>query len=191
MEKTKLKLSNIFKHLFLVIRHKHKVFINCAKCGMPFRGLMHDLSKFSPSEFFESARYYQGNRSPIGVCRRTIGYSKAWLHHKGRNKHHLEYWYDQDCKVQPIIPYKYIVECVCDKLAATKTYAGKNYTPDMPLLHWQKYGHTAESNPKNKAFIERVFTDIYELGEGAVLNSKYMKRVYREICEAEDLREDS
>ena len=86
-----MKLSNIFKHFALVVRHKHKVFINCAKCGIPLRGLLHDLSKFSPTEFFESARYYKGFRSPIGVCRREKGVSLAWLHHKGRNKHHLEY----------------------------------------------------------------------------------------------------
>ena len=66
--------------------------------------------------------------------------SRAWLHHKGRNKHHIEYWLDPDCKVTPMMPYKYAVECVCDKLAATKTYNGKNYQPQMALQHWEKYG---------------------------------------------------
>ena len=40
------------------------------------------------------AKYYQGNRSPNEIERREKGYSAAWLHHKGRNKHHLEYWID-------------------------------------------------------------------------------------------------
>ena len=179
----KLKLSNIFRHFCLIWVHKWRVFINCAKCGIPFRGLVHDLSKFHPKEFFESARFYQGNRSPIGVCRRTTGKSYAWLHHKGRNPHHLEYWYDPDCAVLPLVPYKYVVECVCDKLAATKTYAGKNYTTKLPLAHWERYGHLAEANPRSKEFIERVFLDIKEQGEDFVLNKKYMKKVFAEICE--------
>ncbi len=176
-----MKISNFFKHIGLVIRHKHAVFINCAKCGMPFRGLKHDLSKFALQELFESVKYYQGNRSPIGVCRRTTGMSYAWLHHKGRNKHHIEYWLDGDCAVTPIMPYKYAVECVCDKIAATKTYKGKDYTPEMPLEHWTRYGNKVDGNPKTMAFIERVFTDLKEHGEKYVLNKKYMKETYNEI----------
>lgn len=81
------------------------------------------------------------------------------------------------------MPYKFAVECVCDKLAATKTYAGKNYTPDMPLNHWLRYGCKVYGNPKTLAFVEQAFRDLSELGERAVMNKKYMKRLYREICE--------
>ena len=176
-----MKISNLFKHIWLVIKHKHAVFVNCAKCGLVFRGLIHDLSKFSPSELFESAKYYQGNRSPIGVCRRTTGMSYAWLHHKGRNKHHIEYWLDPDCEVTPPMPYKYAVECVCDKIAATKTYKKKEYTEEMPLLHWQRYGNKVDGNPKTMEFIERVFLDLKEHGEKFVLNKKYMKKTFAEI----------
>ena len=182
----KLKLSNIFKHLHLVTKHRYAVFINCAKCGIAWRGLVHDLSKFTPTEFFESARYYQGNRSPIGVCRRDTGVSYAWLHHKGRNKHHIEYWLDPDCTVTPMMPYKFAAECVCDKLAATKIYAGKNYSDDLPLLHWQRYGCKVNGNPRTMAFIEQVFIDVKEHGRKFVLNSKYMKNTYARICEAEE-----
>ena len=177
-----MKISNLFKHISLVIRHKHKVFIHCAKCGIPFRGMVHDLSKFSPTELFESAKYYQGNRSPIGVCRRATGVSRAWLHHKGRNKHHIEYWLDPDCPVTPLMPYKYAVECVCDKLAATKTYSGKEYTEDKPLLHWQRYGNRVNGNPKTMEFMEVVFTDIRDHGEEYVLNKKYMMKTFERIC---------
>ena len=178
----KFTLKKCFLHIFLVLRHKHKVFVNCAKCGIPFRGLVHDLSKFSPEEFIESVRFYQGNRSPIGVCRRELGMSYAWLHHKGRNKHHIEYWFDPECAELPLMPYKYAVECVCDKLAATKIYAKENYTPDLPLLHWQKYGAKTPGNPLIMKFIEQVFTDIKNLPEKDVLNKKYMKRTYESIC---------
>jgi hypothetical protein len=85
------------------------------------------------------------------------------------------------------VPYKYIVECVCDKLAATKTYAKENYTSELPLLHWNRYGHLAEANPRSKEFIERVFLDIKEHGDDYVLNKKYMKRVFSEICEDKEL----
>lgn len=177
-----MKLSNVFKHFWLVVRHKNKVFVHCVKCGIVWRGVVHDLSKFSPTEFFESVKYYQGNRSPIGVCRRTTGVSRAWLHHKGRNKHHIEYWLDPDCEVTPMMPYKYAVECVCDKIAATKTYAGVNYTEDKALLHWEKYGNKVNGNPKTMAFIEHTFRDLSEKGEKYVLNKKYMKRTYAKIC---------
>ncbi len=178
-----MKLSNFFKHLGLVTRHKWRVLINCAKCGLIWRGIVHDLSKFSPTEFFESVKYYQGSRSPIGVCRREVGYSLAWLHHKGRNKHHIEYWTDSECAEQPLMPYKYAVECVCDKLAATRVYAGKGYSTELPLAHWLKYGNKVNGNPKTMRFIEEIFVDVKDHGESFVLNKKYMKEKYREVCQ--------
>ena len=84
-----MKIANILRHLWLVIRHKNKVFVHCLRCGLLWRGIVHDLSKFSPVEFFESAKYYAGSYSPIVNCRREEGMSLAWLHHKGRNRHHI------------------------------------------------------------------------------------------------------
>ncbi len=178
----KLKISNVFKHLALVTRHRHRVFLNCARCGLLYRGLVHDLSKFTPVEFFESARYFQGNRSPIGACRRDRGVSRAWLHHKGINKHHIEYWHDVECDVHPMMPYTYAVECVCDKLAATRIYSGKDYNDQKPLTHWVTYGCRVKGNPLTMEFIETVFRDISEHGEGYVLNKKYMKKTYNRVC---------
>ena len=178
----KLTLSNIFRHFSLVTRHRHQVLINCAKCGLFFRGLVHDLSKFTPVEFFESARYFQGNRSPIVACRRDRGVSLAWLHHKGRNKHHIEYWHDVECEQHPMMPYKYAVECVCDKLAATKIYNGGKYDKEKPISHWLTYGCRVKGHPLTMKFIETVFTDISIHGEKYVLNKKYMKETYRSVC---------
>ena len=177
-----MKIKSFFGHFFLTLRHRHKVLVHCARCGILWRGLVHDLSKFSPEEFFESVKYYQGNRSPIGVCRRTTGMSRAWLHHKGRNKHHIEYWVDPECEVNPPMPYKYAVECVCDKLAATRVYAGRGYSTELPLLHWKKYGNKVGGNPKTMAFVERVFIDVRDNGEDSVLSKKYMRKTYDEIC---------
>ncbi len=178
----RLKISNMARHFVLILRHKGKVLRHCARCGLLWQGLVHDLSKFSPSEFIESARYYQGNRSPIGVCRRETGVSRAWLHHKGRNKHHIEYWLDGDCPVQPMMPYRYAVECVCDKLAATKIYRKKDYHPKMAMEHWERYGNKVNGNPKTMEFIRTVFADLAEHGESYVLNRHYMKATYANIC---------
>ena len=177
-----MEIKNLFMHLSLVSRHKWRVFVNCTKCGQVWRGLVHDLSKFSPTELFESVKYYQGDRSPIGACRRETGASLAWLHHKGRNKHHIEYWTDPECDIQPLMPYPYAVECVCDKLAATRVYAGKGYSRDLPLKHWKKYGCKVAGNPNTLRFVEEIFLDVAEHGEDYVLNKKYMKRKYREVC---------
>ena len=84
-------IKNIVKHFILITKHKYKVFILCTKAGIPVRGLLHDLSKYSPTEFFESVKYYNRKNSPIANCKKENGYSKAWLHHFGRNKHHHEY----------------------------------------------------------------------------------------------------
>lgn len=176
-------MSKFFKHLKLVTKHRHQVFKLCCKCGLFWRGLVHDLSKFSRVEFCESVRYYTGKRSPISECRRENGYSNAWIHHKNRNKHHIEYWYDRENETQMNMPYKYAVECVCDKIVATKCYNGKEYKPEMVLNHWIKVGSCAQTNEKMKAFFTKVFTDLVEYGEKYVLNKKYMKDTYKNIVE--------
>ena len=91
---------NFFGHLKTITRHRHAVFIHCCKAGIPIRGLLHDLSKYSPDEFISGAKYYKGTRSPNEEERAIYGYSKAWLHHKGRNKHHFEYWSDINIKTR-------------------------------------------------------------------------------------------
>lgn len=176
-----MSFSGFFKHIALVNRHKWRVFVHCAKCGIVWRGIVHDLSKFSPTELFESAKYYQGNHSPISACRREKGYSYAWLHHKARNKHHLEYWVDEECKTPPPIPYKYAVECICDKLAATKTYRGKNYDPAQALWHFRTYGNKVNANKNTMDFIENALTDLRDHGEKYILNRKYMKENYKKF----------
>lgn len=174
-------MSKFFKHLKLITKHRHLVFKHCCKCGLFWRGLVHDLSKFSRIEFWEGVKYYTGRKSPLAECRKQNGYSNAWIHHKNRNKHHLEYWYDRENEVQMNMPYKYAVECVCDKIAACKCYKSKEFTPDVVLTHWQKRGSLAQTNDNMKAFFTKVFTDYVNLGEKAVLNKKYMKKTYNKI----------
>lgn len=76
------------------------------------------------------------------------------------------------------MPYKYAVECVCDKLAATHTYLGKDYTTDKPQWHWERYGCKVNGNPKTMAFLTAVFEDVKIHGDAYVLSKKYMKEKY-------------
>ena len=83
-----------WEHFKTITLHKRLVMEGCFKVGLYWQGIVHDLSKFSPTEFLVGARYWQGDRSPNNAEREKIGYSSSWLHHKGRNKHHYEYWID-------------------------------------------------------------------------------------------------
>ena len=87
-------IKKLFGHFHTITHHRHKVISNCARAGILGQGLRHDLSKYSLTEFIPGVKYYTGTRSPNEGERRDIGYSKAWMHHKGRNKHHYEYWQD-------------------------------------------------------------------------------------------------
>lgn len=87
-------MNKLFGHLKTVTTHRRLVRRLCFKCGLIRQGLTHDLSKLSAAEFWRGVKYYQGNRSPQTRERELFGYSAAWLHHKGRNKHHYEYWTD-------------------------------------------------------------------------------------------------
>lgn len=172
-------IKNIVKHFILITKHKYKVFILCTKAGIPVRGLLHDLSKYSPTEFFESVKYYNGKNSPIANCKKENGYSKAWLHHFGRNKHHHEYWYDYWApEPTPVIPYKYTVEMICDCLAAGMTYQGKNWTKEYQLGYWNnKKGHL-KVNEKIVKILDEVYSEVALKGVNKVITKKHLKEVY-------------
>lgn len=170
-----------FKHLHTINKHRFTVFKLCCKVGIPFRGLVHDLSKYSFEEFFESARFYtDGCYSPIINAKRSNGYSRAWLHHKGRNKHHYEYWYDPvTLNPTPIIPFKYMLEMICDRVAASKTYNKKDYKNSDSLKYLLKTKNDMCMNKCLIDYLERVFTELSNKGE-SVLNKKYLKQLYDE-----------
>ncbi len=130
---------NTVKHFVTITRHRHQVIKNCFRAGIIFGGLFHDLSKYSPAEFIPSVKLYQGTRSPNERARELYGYSSAWLHHKGRNKHHYEYWRDVNVKTGRYeaiaMPDRYLKEMVCDRIAASKIYGGKSYTDASALKY--------------------------------------------------------
>ena len=177
-------LKKMAKHFILITKHRLKVFRLCIKAGIPWRGFVHDLSKYSPTEFFESACYYVGNHSPITECKKDKGYSEAWLHHKGRNKHHHEYWYDNRAPMQAaVMPYQYAVEMLCDTLAAGMTYRGKAWTIDSQLEYWEKEKSTSVINEKTVNFLTAAYNGIKENGIDKTLKKKNLKALYKKYCE--------
>ena len=165
---------NFFKHLRTVGRHRRAVRKLCFKLGLIRQGLTHDLSKYSRAEFRPGVKYYQGFRSPQAKEREELGYSAAWLHHKGRNKHHFEYWIDYcigpddrvyigGCKM----PVKYVAEMFCDRVAACRIYLGEKYTDAAPYDYFiRSKGHIL-IHPETSDEIERMLLVLKEQGEDA------------------------
>ena len=162
-------MSHPFAHFRTISKHRHCVIRNCFKAGIGFQGLFHDLSKYSFAEFLPGAKYYQGTRSPNVAERMENGYSTAWMHHKGRNKHHFEYWTDYDYQthvVSPMpMPKKYIAEMFCDRLAASKIYQGKNYTNHYPLEYFNQSKTTRFIHPDTSKELEKMLVILDEQGE--------------------------
>lgn len=139
---TQAKRFHPIKHFLTITKHRNEVIRLCFKAGIGFQGLFHDLSKYSPTEFIPGARYYMGDQSPNNGERIDKGYSLAWMHHKGRNRHHFEFWYDYEMATKKLVPIdmpdRFIKEMFCDRVAASKTYNKAKYTQESPLLYLTK-----------------------------------------------------
>ena len=156
-------MNKIWEHFKTVCKHKYYVGKYCFIAGIPLRGILHDLSKSSPTEFIESVKYYQGYRSPIDACKEANGWSKAWMHHKGRNKHHYEYWQDNfDKGGNPVqMPFKDAVELICDYLGAGQAYMKDNFSFEAEYEWWKnKISKPIAMHPQTKKFVDKV---LYEL----------------------------
>ena len=175
-------MNRLWGHFKTITKHKIYVTVGCFRIGLYKQGLLHDLSKYSPVEFCAGVKYYQGYRSPINQEKEEKGYSLGWLHHKGRNKHHYEYWFDSKAPNQtPIIPYKYAIEMVCDTFAAGMAYQGKNWTKEYQLSYWESRERPGQYlNPKINDFLNRVYKDVAEKGLDEVINKKNLKKLYYE-----------
>lgn len=160
---------NLINHFVTITRHRHKVIYHCFKAGIPIQGLFHDLSKYSPTEFIEGIKYYQGTRSPNERAREVEGYSKAWMHHKGRNRHHFEYWNDINIETKKYeaveMPLKYVIEMFCDRVAASKIYGGKNYNDEYALNYFLRGKGKRSMHPKTSELIEKLLRMLAEKGE--------------------------
>ncbi len=161
-------------HFLTITRHKLLVMKYCFRLGLYRQGILHDLSKYSPSEFFVGAKYYQGTFSPNNAERIAKGYSSAWLHHKGRNKHHFEYWIDYAAGKGSTMsgremPHRYVAEMFCDRVAASQVYMGEKYSDASPYEYYEKYKSHYMIHPRTAALIEQALFVLKDQGEDAAI----------------------
>jgi len=173
-------IKNLFGHFFTITNHRNKVFWHCIRAGIPVRGLMHDISKYSFAEFWIGVKYYQGgNRSPNEEERSHHGCSMAWMHHKGRNRHHFEYWTDYWPPTKTIeavkMPTKFVIEMFCDRIAACKVYMKKSYTQDAPLNYYLRAKGRLFIHKETDLFLEKLLTLLAEKGEKETF--KYIRTI--------------
>ena len=178
-----IKDAKWYKHLATINEHKLEVGKNCFRCGLYWQGITHDLSKYSPTEFLVGAKYYQGDRSPNDAEREDKGYTSSWLHHKGRNKHHLEYWIDYDLvkrdgsMIGMKMPDNYIVEMFCDRVAASKIYHKDTYTDRAALDYFLNGKSKGAMHPYVRKRISLLLNMLAEEGEDVTFAyaRRYMK----------------
>lgn len=165
----KISIKKAMGHLRTTLRHRHRVIAHCAHCGILRQGLLHDLSKYSPTEFVQGMKYYQGTRSPNEAERRDRGYSVAWMHHKGRNRHHFEYWTDYNILTRRTeavkMPLKYVKEMFCDRVAATKVYRRGDYNDGAALEYFLGGNAKNTMHPETAALLEKLLVMLKEEGE--------------------------
>ena len=174
--------ENFKGHLSTINHHKMEVMRLCFKVGLYKQGLMHDLSKYSPKEFISGVVFYTGDKSPNTTERRVTGKSEAWLHHKGRNKHHFEYWVDYVPGDEHIIngvpmPRKYVAEMVMARISASRNYLGDKYDHTQPLSYFLKSKERLWFiHPDTKRDLEALLRILNDHGEEVLLS--YIKNVY-------------
>ena len=163
-----------WQHLRTILHHKNLVRKGCFKVGLYKQGIMHDWSKYTPTEFLVGCRYYQGTASPNNAERADKGYSSAWLHHKGRNKHHLEYWIDYAVDTGYMtgmrMPTKYVVEMFIDRISASKNYQHENYTDRSPLEYYEKGKGHYIMHEETRALLEQLLQMLADEGEEKVFD---------------------
>lgn len=169
-----------WQHFKTITHHRHLVMAGCFKLGLYKQGLLHDLSKYSPTEFFSGVKYWTGKESPNNGERRQTGLSLSWLHHKGRNKHHIEYWIDYSFgNESPIagmkIPIKYIVEMFVDRVSACKNYQRENYKEDSALKYFLRGKEHTVMHPESMELLEKLLQMLADKGEKETY--QYIKNV--------------
>ena len=162
-------MAHPFRHFATITRHRHRVIAHCRRAGIGWQGQFHDLSKYTPAEFLAGAKYYIGTRSPNEGEREDKGYSLAWMHHKGRNRHHFEYWVDINPRTkcyEPVkMPLRFVVEMFCDRVAASKIYLGEKYTDAHPLDYFMRGKDRRVIHPETSDLLENLLRMLSEKGE--------------------------
>lgn len=125
--------------------------------------------------------------------REVKGYSAAWLHHKGRNRHHYEYWLDYSTDPNEGIigmkmPVRYVVEMFIDRVAASKNYMKEKYTDQAPLEYYEKGAARLGKmiHPETAELLHQLLKMLAEEGEEKTCSyiRKYVLKNKEVECEA-------
>jgi len=167
-------IKNLMGHLKTINNHKRLVMFTCFKVGMYKQGFLHDLSKYMPVEFGAGIKYYKGYMSPNNAQKKAEGLSSAWLHHKGRNKHHFEYWIDYG--VDPTqglqgmkMPVRYVVEMFIDRMSASKNYLKAKYKDNSSLEYYNERKNYYVMHPESRKLLEYLLEMLAKDGEEKTL----------------------
>ena len=184
----KITFKKIRGHFKTIRTHRKWVRKYCFLAGIPWRGITHDLSKYSPTEFWESVRYWTGNGSPIDACKKENGFSRGWLHHKGRNPHHYEYWMDNFDKggIPLIMQEKDFTEQVCDFLGAARAYTKDKFSYEAELEWWENKRDNCAMHPLNKCMLDTIFFKFSTMTDDEVerlLSERWIQYVWRYYVE--------
>ena len=176
-----MSLKSALLHFKTITKHRHKVIAHCARAGILWQGLRDELSEYTPTDLMPGAKFCTGTRSSNEGEREAYGYSLAWMHHKGRNRHHFEYWTDYNPKtkqMEPVkMPLRFVAEMFCDRLAASKTYQGKNYKPDSALQYFLNGKARRKIHPETSELLEKLLRMVAEEGEAATF--AYIRQILK------------
>lgn len=185
-------MGKLLKHLKTIRTHRKWVRKACFKMGIPWQGLTHDLSKYSLTEL-SICKYYTGKGSPHEECRRQIGYSPSWIHHFHKQKHHYQYWLEDNENGEWYgikIPFKYVIEQLADFIGAGKAYNSKGWTVEAPQEYWDRCCEGKRiMHPESLYLIKKLLWNLHEAESEKAFyqwfkeNKKYLKKMYENCKE--------
>lgn len=131
--------SKYFRYLCYVLRHKWYVFLESCKLGIPLRGILHDLSKFKPSQWFPYVNYFCASDAAKPKAKEAFEY--ACLEHYHLNPHHWQYWIlrkdNGETKILPMSD-QYRREMLADWRGAGRAKNGYNDSREWYLKNKDK-----------------------------------------------------
>ena len=155
------------KYLDYLLRHKYYVMKECFSEGLYWRGLMHDMSKFLPSELFPYANHFTSDIKEDGDDYKSVDtgdkeFDFAWLSHQKKNKHHWQWWIllgDEGGLIAMEMEEPYLIEMICDWQGAGKAQ-GKVSPKDDKYLEtrnwYANHKNKMQLNEKTRSKIEEI-----------------------------------
>lgn len=172
-----------WQYLKYVLRHKYYVALFLLDqqftLGNLYRAIVHDLSKFRPSEWNPYANFFYGQNAGkkpeeianlerisfnLGIPRKSrdeerAEFNTAWLHHQKRNKHHWQYWmmtFDHGGTICLPMPEKYIQEMIADWHSAGFCITGKHEYKEW----YRKQQNKIQFHPETRKRVDSLLLGI-------------------------------